>query len=172
MSHEGDQTQPDLLLPSSIATKRDVSRLLHELEQIDSALTATEVKAKVGVTAQGLTEMSDQMTSFLAENHLALDDHRVRSQLITRLGHLKDIMPVVHITFASEADNDSLQQLVTWVRQSVHPQAIIAVGLQPDLIGGVYIRTPNRIHDLSVRAQLKDARHLVVEELEAIRAGR
>lgn len=172
MSEQGDHTQSDLVLPSSIATKRDVARLLHELEQIDSALTAAEVKTKVGVTIQGTVGMSDQMTSFLAENHLTLDDHRVRSQLIVRLGHLKDTMPVVHITFASEADNDSLGQLVSWVRQSVHPQAIIAVGLQPDLIGGIYIRTPNRIHDLSTRAQLKDARHLIVEELEAIRAGR
>lgn len=167
-----DQQNSSLVLPDSIATKRDVLALIHELEHADNTLTTVEVKTKVGTAPKVDVVLSDQLMDFLHTNRMQIGDSRVRSQLISQLHHLINDMPVVNVTFATEADADSLQKIVTWVRESVHPQAVIAVGLQPDLIGGVYIRTLNHVYDLSLRAQLKDARHLITEELEVIRAGR
>ena len=171
MSHD-TTSQPTLLLPDSVATKRNLVSLVHEVECIDETMIAAEVKAKVGVEASHSPELSDHLASFLTLNHLSLDGSRTRSQLVAYLRRLKDQAPVVHMTFATEADDDSLRQLAAWVRQSVHPQAVMTVGLQPDLIGGVHVRTANHVQDLSIRARLKDARHSIVEELEAIHAGR
>jgi F0F1-type ATP synthase delta subunit len=61
-----------------------------------------------------------------------------------------------------------LQELIAWLRSSVHPQAVISVGLQPALVAGVYLRTPNHVHDLSMRAVLKKSRGLLTKELEAL----
>ena len=58
------------------------------------------------------------------------------------------------------------------MRGSVHPQAVISVGLQPALIGGVYVRTPNHVMDLSLRARLKGNRELITKELEALRGSK
>ncbi len=172
MSKTAKDQQDNLLLPDSVATKRDVLALIHELEQADSTITSVEVKTKVGAAPKVDVVLSDLLMDFLHANRMQLGDGRVRSQLIAQLHHLTNVMPIVNVTFATEADADSLQKLVAWVRESVHPQAVIAVGLQPDLIGGVYVRTLNQVYDLSLRAQLKDARHLISEELEVIRAGR
>lgn len=162
----------DFVLPSCIATRRDVMGLLRELERIDAALTESEARQKVGASVNDGPAFSDKLVDFLNENHVTLSDTQARHQLIQRLQRFKDTMPLVHMTFATEADPQSIEQLVAWMRQAVHPQAVLTIGLQPELIGGVHIRTTNHIHDLSVRARLGDARYLIAEELEAIHAGR
>jgi hypothetical protein len=59
--------------------------------------------------------------------------------------------------------------LAQWLRTSIHPQAVIAVGLQPALVAGVYLRTPNHVKDLSLRAKLESSRGLLLKEVEKLR---
>ena len=75
------------------------------------------------------------------------------------------------MTFAVPADRESLRYIVQWVRTSVHPQALLQIGLQPALVAGVYLRTPNRVHDFSLRAALNGQHDALVKELGALRAG-
>ena len=166
------QATVKLMLPNSVATKNELARLVQELERIDAALIEVTARKRVGAAVGEGPRYSDQMIDFLNVNNITLDDSRVRSGLLVWLRKLKNTAPIVHLTFASQADTESLQHLVDWVRQSIHVQAVLTVGLQPDLIGGVYVRTKNRVHDFSMRARLQNARHLITEELEAINAGR
>ena len=85
---------------------------------------------------------------------------------------MKDKVPVIHMTFAVQADPTSLQQIVQWLRSSVHPQVVISVGLQPSLVAGVYMRTPNHVRDLSLRTLLTGQHEVLVKELEALRGTR
>lgn len=160
------------VLPPSVVTRVDISRLVREMEQLENDLTTIAVRSKSGVTNNTQPILSDQMSDFLGANHLQIGPSQQRAQLIKQLRLLKDNVPNIHMTFASTADNDSLQQIVAWLRQKIHPQATILVGLQPSLIGGAYIRTPNHVHDLSLRAQLAKSRHLLVEAVEAVNAGK
>lgn len=171
MTHH-DTTSPALILPASVATKRDVANVLRELEHIDAVLTESEARQKVAAQTTADPLFSDQLIEFLHVNNVSLSGSPARQQLLQQVRHFKDTMPLIHLTFATEADSESLQQLVTWMRASLHPQTVLTVGLQPDLIGGVHIRTTNHMYDCSVRARLGDARHLITEELEAIHAGR
>lgn len=156
-------------LPSSIVSKVDVARLVIEVEQIDARQTEEAVREKVGAAAHSEVAMSQQLSDFLAQNQLALGTAPERSELIQQLRHLKENAPVIHMTFAVPADRDSLQQLVQWLRESVHPQAVISVGLQPGLVAGVSVRTTNRVHDFSMRSALKKNHGLLVKELGALR---
>jgi F0F1-type ATP synthase delta subunit len=74
------------------------------------------------------------------------------------------------MTFAVEPDPDFLQQIVLWLRHEVHPQALLSVGLQPAIVAGVYIRTPNHVHDFSVRSLLQGKRDLLIQKLESFSA--
>lgn len=163
------RTSQELLLPSSIVTRVDVSRLVREVEWVDNEITTATVRDKAGVQAPAQPVLSDQLTDFLAQNNLTLDDAHQRTQLIKTLRQIKDTVPIIHMTFATPADRESLQQLAQWLRSSVHPQAVIAVGLQPGLVGGVYVRTPNQVHDLSLRAKLQSSRGVLIKSLEALR---
>jgi F0F1-type ATP synthase delta subunit len=144
MSETAEKRYQDLILPPSVVSKSDVMRLVSEVEQLD----------------------------LLTVNGMKIDDERQRSELISLLRQLKDNAPVIHMTFATTADQESLSKIADWLRQSIHPQSLMVIGLQPDLVGGVYIRTPNHVHDLSLRAQLAKSRHLLVEAVEAVNAGR
>lgn len=158
-----------LSLPPSVVTRIDVSRLVRELEWIDNEITTAAVRAKTGVPVTSQPVFSDQMTDFLTQNNLTLTDARQRTALVKALRKVKDTVPIIHMTFAVPADRESLQQLAAWLRSSVHPQAVIAVGLQPSLVGGVFVRTPNQVHDLSLRAKLQASRGVLIKSLEAFR---
>lgn len=166
-------TYSEFTLPPAVVSKVDVSRMIHEFEQLDNELTSIAVRAKVGAGGQPSLAISEPLTEFLRLNNLKVDeDGRKRSELVKQLTLLKDKVPVIHMTFAVTADRESLQQLAAWLRGSIHPQAVISVGLQPALVAGVYVRTPNHVHDLSLRAKLRSSRDILTKELEAIRGRR
>lgn len=172
MTEAKKKTYQDFILPPSVVSKIDVSRLVNEVELIDNELTAAKVRSKLGSKAYAEPVMSEQLRDFLSDNKLTLEDGHERTTLIKQLRELKSKVPIIHMTFATTADHKSLSQLADWVRTSVHPQAVIAVGLQPALVGGVYIRTPNHVHDFTIRGRLEAQRHQLVEDLEALRGGK
>lgn len=169
MNEPQTMTHADFSLPPSVVTRVDVSRLIGEVERVDNELTTASVRAAAGVQGQVTPVLSEQLTTFLTQNKLTLNSSPERTELIKQLGLLKESAPVIHMTFAVEADRESLQQLAQWLRASIHPQSIIAVGLQPSLIAGVYLRTPNHVKDLSLRAMLDGGHAVIVGELEALR---
>jgi len=162
-------THESFVLPFNVVTKVEVSRLVTEVERVDNAMTAEAVRKKAGSHEASLPVLSQQLNDFLSQNSLVLEDSRQRSALIKQLRQLKDTVPVLHMTFSVTADRQSLEKLAQWVRKSVHPQAVIDVGLQPGLVAGVYLRTPNHVHDLSLRKMLDGSRQILTKELEALR---
>jgi len=161
----------DFVLPSSIVSKVDVSRLVNEMEALDGRLIEVAARADVGSSEQGDISQSQQLSDFLSANSIDLENSHERSELIRQLRTLKDKVPVVHMTFATETDQESLKEVVEWLRTSVHSQAVVVTSVQPSIIAGAYIRTSNRVHDLSLRAQFKDKRRILIEKLEALRVS-
>lgn len=164
-------TYADFILPPSVVSKIDVSRLVSEVEKIDNEMTSVAVRTKTGVSQPTQSVPSEQLAEFIGQNKLDLTNGQKRSELIALLRQLKDNVPVIHMTFAVVADRESLQQCVQWLRASIHPQTVITVGLQPALVAGVYLRTPNHVHDLSLRAMLEGSHGALVKDLEALRGG-
>lgn len=161
-----------LSLPTTVVSKVDVSRLVTDAERYDSELTSKSVRKKAGANAATSPMLSARLDDFLKLNELSFERSKDRTALIKQLRMLKETVPITHLTFATEADPESLQRLVAWLRESVHPQAVIEVGLQPGLVAGVYVRTPNHVHDLSLRGQLQSKRGVLVKELEALRGNK
>ena len=155
---------PKFTLPPSLITKIDLAHMINEVEMIDSTLEAEKVRGYKKEQYQ-LPAISRQLTEFLALNKIdVLDDH-ARMTFKEQLRKLKDKVPIVHLTFATPADPESLAYLAGWMRQEIHPLTVLSVGLQPSLIGGVYIRTPNHVHDYSMRALFKGKTSVLVDDL-------
>lgn len=159
----------DFLLPPSVVSRVDLARMLDDAERVDNTLTTSAVREKAGGNGEVAMTFSEQFAAFLELNQLQFGAAQQRTAIIKQLRLLKDTVPTVHMTFAVEADRESLGQLVSWLRENVHQQTVIAVGLQPALVAGVYLRTPNHVHDLSLKAKLAGSRDLLVKELEAAR---
>ncbi len=154
------------VLPSTVATGRDVARLLAEFERIDNEMTAAAVVSHD--EARPEVEVADIVRDFLDRNEFSLDNTNDRSEMITQLRLLKRKAPVVHMAFAVEADSASLGRLVDWFRESIHPQTLLVVGYQPSLVAGTYLRTPNHIYDMSLRSAFKKGREKLLHELEVL----
>lgn len=164
------KTATDFALPPNVVSKVDLARMVSDLERVDDEMTTAGIRA--GGAAVPVLPMSEQLENFLSLNSLEITDDRQRMDLIQHLRKLKDTVPIIHMTFAVQADRESLGQLAQWLRTSIHPQAVIGVGLQPGLVAGVYVRTPNHIHDLSIRGRLEASRGVLVQEMEALRGAK
>ena len=161
-------TAAQFVLPAALIGHADVARLLRELETIDNDLESQKARRTGSPGHYKLPGMSHALSEFLELNKIDIANDHVRMDLKARLRKLKDHAPVMHMTFATEADRESVEYIAAWIRKELHPQALITVGLQPSLIAGVYIRTPNHVHDFSVRAHMKDSRTIIVEALDAL----
>lgn len=169
MSDTAVKTHLDFELPPNVVSRIDVSRLVSEVERVDNELTAAAVRNKIAESEQPTPVLSEPLTNFLHQNKLELQESRERSRIVQELRLLKDKVPVIHMTFAVAADPESLAQIAEWLRKTIHPQAVIDVGLQPGLVAGVYLRTPNHVHDLSLKSKLASSRDVLVKEMESLR---
>lgn len=167
MSHE----LPNFALPPALVSKIDLARLIREVETVDGSLEAQKVRGYQKEQMR-MPTLSRSLSDFLELNKLDILDNQKRMILKEQLRVLKDKIPVIHLTFATEVDPESLEYLVAWIRKELHPQALVSIGLQPSLIGGVYIRTPNHVHDLSMRALFKGKSSVLVKDLEGLHSGR
>lgn len=156
------------LLPSSLISKADVARLKREVETLDNALETQKVRAGGQQFSYHMPVTSQLLSDFVELNKLDLANDKVRLELKEQLQALKEKASTMHMTFASVADPESLGQLVTWIRQNIHPQALLSVGLQPAIVGGVYLRTPNHVHDFSLKSMLAGKRELITGGLESL----
>ncbi len=157
------------VLPLSVMTRSDLRRLVNEIETIDMSLTTDALRRRSATKdIVAPITVSSQLSDFIAANRLDLRDARARAQVIAEIRLLKMSAPVVHLTFATSVTTETLGKMMQWLRSSLSQQVVMTVGLQPELIGGVVVRTANRIFDLSVKAQLANSRQIIVKELETI----
>ena len=171
MSMTNEKAYTNFVLPQNLVSKLDVSHLVRDAERFDNELTEFSVRQKAGVEGGEYPVASSRLATFLDLNQLSFDESTTRTAIVKELRTMKDALPVIHMTFSSDADRESLEAIAKWTRDSVHGQAVIEDGLQPSLVAGVYVRTPNHVHDLSLRETLRKNRDLLAKELEAIRGN-
>jgi len=157
------------VLPARVVSRADMTRLIRELETVDNELEQQKARHQGSSGHYQLPTLSQALSDFLTANKLDVGDDHVRLDLKAQLRKLKDHAPVLHMTFATEVDPESMQSITAWVRRELHPQALVSAGLQPSLVAGVYVRTPNHVHDLSIRSFMKDSRKLIVEALDQLK---
>lgn len=168
MSEDGEISYENFTLPDSVVTKRDLYRLLKELEVVDGKMIESDVRLKVGIDSAGGIEVTEQMSQFLQQNNLNLDDSNQRSQIIRQLRTLKERIAVFSVTFAGPVKHENLILLVQWLRGSTSSQVVLAIGLQPNLVAGAHIRTKNRIFDFSFKSALENNRGNLIKEITSL----
>ena len=159
----------DFILRRAVVSEIELARLVTELEWVDNELTSLSIRNQSGGPVP-MPTLSQGLSDFVTLNKLQLNENKIRAGIVAQLRVLKNTAPVMHMTFAVSADRESLQQLAAWVRREIHPHALIVVGLQPALVAGVYLRTPNHVRDFSLRALLDGRHDLLIKELGALRA--
>lgn len=162
MEHNA-KTKNTLILPVTVCSPVDVRRLIRELENIDDFLHESTVRKPGTSTKMPRTSrLLDEVIQVNSINVL-LEDGRYRLKDYLVLVNTK--APVVHMSFSADPSPLSLKRLVTWLRNEVHPYALLDVGLQPGIGAGCMVRTTNKYFDLSLKQHLEKQRDLLTEKL-------
>lgn len=162
--HLNDQVQ--FMLPPSLLGRPDVSRLLREVEAVDYELETQSIREPGKPLA--IPNMSKALVETAQVNKIDMADLNSRKQLITQLRAVKEKAPITHITFAVDPDPSVATYMTAWIRQNLHPTALVTVGLQPRIVGGCVIRTPDHLYDFSLRKQFLDQKPQLIAEIKAV----
>ncbi len=171
MTDEALVDAQNFILPVSVVTRADLSHLVEEIERLVDRSIETGARKKLNLVDGSQLILSPRLMDFFSANEIDPDDNINFDLLIKQLRKLVNKAPVIHLTFSTEADNASRVKIISWLRESVHPQTIVSVGIQPSLLGGVHLRTTNQVFDLSLRKQLEGNRELLIEQVRAIANG-
>ena len=166
MAPEAPATAKTLGLPPLVSSSADVSRLLRELESIDERLL--QLKLRKGGDALSLPRTSYLLNKLVEINKLSLLNDNDRQHLQSFLQLVKQQAPQLHISFSTDPQPAFLERLMAWLRQEVHPQVLVSIGLQPNIGAGCILRTTNRRFDFSLRQNFIENRPLLISRLVAI----
>lgn len=146
-------TAAPVILTPLLVSPSDIKRARREVERIDdflhqSALRQGGKAVKLPPTSRVIVEMADS-------SGLNLLKKTDRDRLLKFLTILGQRAPVLHMSFASEPSASFMNKLIVWMRENIHPQVVVSIGLQPSIAAGCLVRTPNQQFDFSLRRSLE-----------------
>lgn len=142
-----------LKLPAGLTSKGDVMRLQRELNSLNDFFAGAAARP-AGVSQQPpkTTKLLDQIAS---SNDLNLLDAIHRKTLTSQLEDLLENAPSLHISFAAEPTPKTMEPIIVWLRENIHPLCLVQTGVAPAIAAGCILRTPNKMFDMSMRVYLE-----------------
>lgn len=159
----------ELKLPLSVVSQVDVARLLRELNGLDDFFVGAATR-KSGTPMQP-PRLSRLLEQVATDNQHNLLEEKSRKELYSMLSDILGRAPLLHISFAAEPSGRALERILVWLRQNIHSQVLLQVGLQPTIAAGCVLRTPNKLFDMSMRNHLKAQEPYMVQLIEGAGGG-
>jgi hypothetical protein len=151
-----------LQLPTQIVGPVDVARLIRELEALEDFLHQASIR-EPGSQSPKLPRTSRLLDELVALNHLSLLSNEDRQRVTQLLAELKEHAPRLHISFARDPSAAFTDKIITWLRQNIHPELLLRIGLEPTIAAGCIVRTPNRLFDFSLRQHFIAQRQTLIK---------
>lgn len=76
--------------------------------------------------------------------------------------------PVMNITLAAPATHQLKTELVSWFRTNIGPQTILSFHVNPDIAGGIVVRSTNHVYDMSFRRELLKRPEKLIEVIDHV----
>ena len=156
-------TNQVLQLPMGVVTRADVANLLRETEAVDNFLRQAAIR-QPGTSLQ-LPKTSRLFEEMVSSNNLNMLEVGHRQRLYQFLQAVRTEAPLLHMSFNADPSPLFAQRLMTWLRQELHPQVLLQIGLQPNIGAGCVVRTSNKYFDFSLRQRFLDQRKLLISKL-------
>jgi len=149
-------------LPELVISPADVSRLIRELEAINTTLMQQTLRNGGETKALKASQLLSQTAEL---NGLNLMQKVDRDRLTQFLHAIKEKSPVMHMSFSADPSAAFLGRLMTWLRREIHPSVLLTVGLQPTIGAGCILRTTNKYFDFSLRQDFAKKRMMLLGQL-------
>jgi F0F1-type ATP synthase delta subunit len=159
-----------LKLTPAVVSQTDINRLMRELTGLNDFFVGAKTRA--AGTAMQLPKLSRLMDQLSRENGINLLEDADRQKLMQQLETVYKLAPSFHISFAVEPSPKSMERITEWMRQNVHPQTLLSVGLQPAIAAGCVLRTTNKVFDMSLRSHLNNQTKYLAQLIRGVPNGR
>ena len=146
-------------ISESIKTVEDRDRLYSEIELLSEAIY------KEGELKKAL----DSQISGTLRNHIADDESReTLSQRLLDLKRALDEFSVVKLTIAFEPTESTIDKLMDFVRNNIGGKTILALHVEPKLLGGAIFEFKGLYRDYTLKTKLEKVFEDKKEELYKI----
>jgi hypothetical protein len=153
--------QPQFKLPLNVAGRADIMRILREINSLNDFFAGTAARpAGASQTPPKTTRALEQLATL---NELNMLNAPHRKWLAEALESLVQQAPSIHISFATEPTPRSVEPIVQWLRENIHPLCLVQTGVAPAIAAGCILRTPNKMFDMGMRVFLQKQSHLLNE---------
>lgn len=156
-------------LPINVVSAADLSRIKRELSSLDEYFISAN--ARKGGEPNQPPRLTRPLDRIARDNHINLLDESHRKALVVQLDRVELSAPALHISFATEPPSRIIEQVLVWLRENIHPHALLQVGLQPSIAAGCVLRTPNKVFDMSLRRHLEGQRSYLGELIKGAIRG-
>lgn len=160
MEHE----QQNITLPTSIVGRMDVGRIIREMGALDQFLEQSKIQFPN--QSPKLPKTSKMLDEIIQLNKLDVLDDSQRKNLIGFMTNVRTSAPTVHMSFSADPSALFTQRIVTYLRQSIHSQVLLQIGLQPNIGAGCMLRTSNKYFDFSLKQRFEGQHALLMSKLQ------
>lgn len=157
-------------LPKSVQSSDQLQLSIDELDEFAKTLVRTNRQSQAGgKTNISLPELSESSLALLnvlpEEQH---NDFEKVGQLVNELREISRVAPVVHFTTSGLASSGLKADITSWFRVNISPFLLVAFHVNPDIAGGMLLRTMNQVYDFSFRTQLLVQSSKIVKVIENV----
>ncbi|HUC20299.1 MAG TPA: hypothetical protein VMR98_02270, partial [Candidatus Polarisedimenticolaceae bacterium] len=134
-------------LPAEIYSVDRILAVSEELHSYSVYLSASRVQG-VKAEAFDLSSRAEAVVNLIPEDQRTaegIEAYRLQ------LEGLATTAPAVTLILAAQAKPGLKQELVNWLRANIHPGLLVNFRANPNIAGGIVIRTINHVYDCSFR---------------------
>ncbi len=138
------------------------------IEELESYAAVLEKGSRGSTTAGswGLSSESSALVDMLPKTKQ--DEPDAMRALVDWLNGYLTASRVLGITLAAPASHKLKEELVLWLRQNVANDILVEFSVNPDIAGGMVLRSTNRIYDMSFRSLLLNQPERFTRTLENV----
>jgi hypothetical protein len=140
-------------LPSAIYSPALLESVMYDIQFYLDWTRQNEIRKKVGAKAKEEPTHSAETVLVI---EAWLEGKKPTLESLQRLQeHLRGLdLPEVHIVLAALPNRTQRETLAAWFRTNVSKDVLVSFVADRNLGGGLVVRTPNRVFDLSWKQQL------------------
>ena len=157
-------------LPVTLYSPEQLKVCTFEMEALVAWRRRQDIKDRTKVRVQAMPEFSigPELTGLLGPPEQVATLSTVQMEQWQQQLELWLKQPVVHITFATPPPPATKLAMVRWFRTEILATVLIKFEVNRNIVGGMVVRTPSRIFDLSFRRPLVDNKSLIPEILKRV----
>ena len=142
-------------LPVSVYTLDQVQLGMMELQAYASNLRERSTTQRTNSAHPSLSVEGQALVDELPLAKRA--DATTLEALATELEEMVAREPRVSLTLAGLASHHLREELVGWLRTNIRPNLLVDFHTNPDIAGGMVVRTTNHVYDFSFRRHLLES---------------